>query len=381
MLKHLLLVLLSLQLLRAGAAQTCPEQKEAIKILRQVQKLLADHESSYLRELKSLSRRLARLGGAVSRGDSTASSFPENCPPLKPPRHGRKLGVQKTPGHQVHFLCDLGYQLTGSETRTCLENQTWSGQAAACTATNASSLRPAKCSSFHSAQQCTCDPGFLIQPGALCQDIDECSLYQDKPGSKICVHECVNSPGSYRCVCPRGYVLDPVQNSCQDIDECVAEPSVCTGGHICINLFGSFVCVHPECPKPKANVTYIKTSGHQCERTPCLVGSGSCSEAPHSISFHYLAVQSQLSVPRVLFTMTAPQSLGDSQRFTITKEKGARGLQVRQAGRHRGELVLSRSVSGPAELQVDVEMAESSGQKLLGRHIFTVTVYVSQYPF
>ncbi|XP_053575443.1 fibulin-7-like [Bombina bombina] len=360
---------------------TCSEQREALRALRQVQKLLTDHEASYLRGLRGLNKRLTQLRGQILKGN-----VKDTCPRLKSPHHGRILGGKLMVGHEVHFVCDYGYQLNGSETRICMDNQTWSGQNAFCTAqlekmANTSLLRPAKCSSFHGTQQCTCEPGYLIQPGALCQDVDECGLFQNKPDSKICVHECVNTPGSYHCVCPRGYVLDSQQNSCQEIDECSSGKASCTGGDQCVNLFGSFVCVRPECPKPKHNTTYIKTSSSQCERTPCPMGSSSCLEAPHSISFHYIALQSTLPVPRVLFTMTAPRSLGDSQRFSITRGKGQHGLEVRQAGKHRGELVLSKSLTGPAELQVDVEMAEMSQRGLLGKHIFTVTIYVSQYPF
>ncbi|XP_075432721.1 fibulin-7-like isoform X3 [Ascaphus truei] len=380
MLKSVLLLSVSLHLLCNCEGQPCPEQQEALKVLRQVQKLLTDHEASYLRGLRALNRRLTDLRGQLLKGDE------KRCPRLKPPRHGRVLGGKLMVGHELHFLCDPGYLLLGSETRTCLENQTWSGLTALCTAElasvgNTSSLRPAKCSSFHGTQHCTCDRGYLIQPGAVCQDMDECGLFQSKIDSKICVHECVNTPGSYHCVCPQGYLLEAQQNSCQDIDECTSEQTACTGGDHCVNLFGGFVCVRPECPKSRRNTTYIKTSNHQCERTPCPMGSSSCQEAPHSISFHYIALQSQLPVPRVLFTMTAPRSLGDTQHFSITRGKSQRGLEVRQAGKHRGELVLSRSLSGPAELQVDVEMAEMSQRRMLGKHIFTVTVYVSQYPF
>ncbi|KAM4614417.1 fibulin-7-like [Discoglossus pictus] len=381
MLRSILLLSVSLHLLGHCKSKTCPEQREALRVLRQVQKLLSDHETSYLRGLKALNKRLTHLRGQILKGATK-----DACPRLKPPRHGRTLGGKLMVAHEVHFLCNPGYQLVGSETRTCLENQTWSGQTAVCTAelvsvTNTSTLRPAKCTSLFGTQQCTCDPGYLIQPGALCQDMDECSLFQNKPDSKICVHECVNTPGSYHCVCPKGYVLDSKQNSCQDIDECSSGQASCTGGGQCVNLFGGVVCVQPECPKPRQNTTYIKTSGHQCERTPCPMGSSSCLDAPHSISFHYISVQSQLPVPRVLFTMTAPRSLGDTQRFTITRGKGHHGLEVRQAGRHRGELVLNRSLIGPIELQVDVEMAEMSQRGILGKHIFNVTVFVSQYPF
>ncbi|XP_063801950.1 fibulin-7-like isoform X2 [Pseudophryne corroboree] len=389
MLKVFLLVSVSLQLLyncdgqtspTRGGQEACTEKREALRVLRQIQKLLTDHEASYIQGMRSLSKRLNQLREHIQKGN-----VKDNCPQLKHPRHGRMLGGKLKVGHEVHFLCDPGFRLLGSETRTCLDNQTWSGQPATCTETastrNASSLRPAKCSSFYGTQHCTCDAGYTIQAGATCQDVDECGLYQGKAGSKICVHECVNTLGSYHCVCPRGYTLDSQQNSCHDIDECVSNQSTCVGGEKCVNLFGGVTCVRPDCPKPKQNTTYIKTSAHQCERAPCHVGSPSCLEAPHSISFHYIALQSQLTVPRVLFTMTAPRSQADSQRFTITRGKGQRGLEVRQAGRHRGELILTKPLTGPAEIQVDVEMAEVSPEGLLGKHIFTVTLFVSQYTF
>ncbi|KAM3919289.1 fibulin-7-like isoform 1-T2 [Leptodactylus fuscus] len=380
MLKTVLLLSVSLHLLGDCEGQACPDQREALRILRQVQKLLTDHEASYLRGIRTLGRRLNQLRLQLQKQEDK-----DSCPQLKPPRHGRILGKKLKVGHELHFLCDPSYQLTGSESRTCMDNQTWSGQPAVCSeltsVTNTSSLRPAKCSTSQGVQHCACEPGYVIQSGGLCQDIDECGLYQGKAGSKICVHECVNTPGSYHCVCPQGYLLDSQQNSCKDVDECVSNHSACSGGEQCVNHYGGFTCVRPECPKPKMNVTYVKVSSHQCERTPCSLGSSSCLDAPHSISFHYIPLQSHLSVPRVLFTMTAPRSQGDSQRFTLIKGKGHRGLEVRQAGRHRGELLLTKSVSGPAELKVDVEMAEMSPQGLLGRHIFTVTLFVSQYMF
>ncbi|XP_053305085.1 fibulin-7-like [Spea bombifrons] len=382
MLQTLLLLSLSLQLMDVALGQeSCLEQREALKTLRQLQKLLTEHETSNQRGLKTLNRRLTRLRDLLTKGDPA-----ESCPRVKPPRHGRILGGKTKAGHEIHVACDPGFQLLGSETRTCLANRTWSGEPAACAepspATNSSSLRPAKCSSLPGGQRCTCDPGYLIQPGALCQDVDECSLFQSRrAGSRICVHECVNTPGSFRCVCPQGYVPEPEQNSCKDIDECLAEQPPCAGPEKCVNLFGGFVCVDPECPRPRQNTSYIKTSARKCERTPCPMGSSSCTDAPHSISFHYLALQSQLPVPRVLFTMSAQKSSGSSQRFSIVRGRSQRGLLVRPAGGHRGELVLERSLTGPAELQLDVEMAEMSPHGVLGRHVFSLTIFVSQYPF
>ncbi|NXT14691.1 HMCN2 protein, partial [Prunella fulvescens] len=47
-----------------------------------------------------------------------------------------------------------------------------------------------------------CPLGFIPDPGQLyCMDLDECQTLNQ------CQHECRNSPGSYHCLCPTGYQL------------------------------------------------------------------------------------------------------------------------------------------------------------------------------
>lgn len=46
-------------------------------------------------------------------------------------------------------------------------------------------------------------------------DVDECHLYQSSPQTQICLHDCLNLPGSYRCLCPPGYVLHADRNACE----------------------------------------------------------------------------------------------------------------------------------------------------------------------
>nr|XP_015219197.1 PREDICTED: fibulin-1-like [Lepisosteus oculatus] len=75
-----------------------------------------------------------------------------------------------------------------------------------------------------------------------CTDIDECQ--EPGPRQRRCEWRCVNLPGSHRCMCPRGYRLDPDAYHCQDINECNSKNGGCS--HICINYKGGFQCACPE---------------------------------------------------------------------------------------------------------------------------------------
>eukprot|EP00064_Thunnus_orientalis_P020663 superscaffoldBa00005807_g20806 len=66
----------------------------------------------------------------------------------------------------------------------------------------------------------TCQEGFVSR-GGLCLDINECEVRD------ACQHECMNTPGSHRCLCPAGYRLMTNGKTCQDIDECLEQNIQC----------------------------------------------------------------------------------------------------------------------------------------------------------
>ena len=90
---------------------------------------------------------------------------------------------------------------------------------------------------------CTCWEGYEGNPPFFpCEDIDECV------SATICGshEECVNSEGSYTCICESGFTQNPQNRTdvdCIDIDECTdANLNDCDVNAKCLNLEGSFNC-------------------------------------------------------------------------------------------------------------------------------------------
>ncbi|XP_037834253.1 fibulin-7 isoform X2 [Kryptolebias marmoratus] len=390
--------MISLHQFVGSSAQECPSTHDLLNSLRQVEKMLELHETSYQQE---------------------------SCPKPEPPAHGRRLGRVFDVGHEVHFLCKPGYELIGPRTRVCQDSLKWSGQQPMCRRLNSttssmaslsspassfhgsaafspssssasspfplspptssspsSSIRPSNCTHFLGSMRCTCDVGFTIsgRDNNICTDIDECQLFHLAQPGRLCIHQCVNTPGSFYCICPPGYSLASDGRSCTDTDECESQMHNCTADQLCVNTFGGFQCVTVECPNVK-NATFIKTSPMRCERNPCMLEDKACIQAPNSISFHFLAVVSNMSAPRVLFRVSAARVLGDTLRFGLAGGRGRGHFSVQRSGRQTGTLLLVTPIKGPATLEAEVEMSELDRSTLLGRYLTKVTLFVSPYMF
>ncbi|XP_061415395.1 LOW QUALITY PROTEIN: fibulin-7 [Lethenteron reissneri] len=425
----------------ARPVQGCANRQELQVAVRQLQQSLSAQESRWADGMKQLRKRLSGLQQTVSRGSRPRAVA--SCPRLEAPPNGHRLGSKHSSGHEAHFVCDTGFLLTGASTRLCLDNGTWSGEAPYCHNVNECASSPCqngatcvddinryaclcqpgwagaacqhatlplggppspleapppgntfnrtpRCAAVEGSQHCSCEPGFHLsgRANSLCRDVDECELIKSKPDARLCMHECINTAGSYRCACPAGYRLQADERSCEDVDECTAERHNCSGSARCVNLRGGFRCVNPECPKSNGDVSYVKTSPLHCERNPCPMDSRSCHQAPKTISHHYLALPSNLSTPATLFRMGSAAPLGsraasDSLRFGIVG--GAGGTEghfmVQRSDRQTGVLILVSPLRGPRSLELELEMAEFADKSLLAKHVSRVTVLVSAYDF
>lgn len=137
-----------------------------------------------------------------------------------------------------------------------------------------------------------------------------------------------------------------------------------------------FIIIKKHCPQCFTSLS------RRCERNPCPLDNKACSQTPNSFSYHYLAVVSNLSAPRVMFRVSALRPIGDTLRFSLLGGKQARRhFTVQRSDRVTGQLMLVSPVQGPATLEAEVEMMELERRVQLGRYITKVTMFVSQYEF
>ncbi|XP_052048039.1 adhesion G protein-coupled receptor E1 isoform X1 [Apodemus sylvaticus] len=120
----------------------------------------------------------------------------------------------------------------------------------------------ANCSNSVGSYSCTCQPGFVLN-GSTCEDEDECV-------HSVCPEHatCHNTLGSYYCVCDSGLessgggpTFQGLEESCEDVDECSRNSSLCGPTFICINTLGSYSC---SCP-PGFSLSTFQIPGHPAD--------------------------------------------------------------------------------------------------------------------
>uniref|UniRef100_A0A8C2T004 Fibrillin 3 n=1 Tax=Coturnix japonica TaxID=93934 RepID=A0A8C2T004_COTJA len=145
-------------------------------------------------------------------------------------------------------ICHNGFKATGEQTM-CMDIDECDRQPCG----------NGTCKNTVGSYNCLCFPGFELTHNNDCMDIDECSSMV----GQVCRNgQCINSIGSFQCLCQEGYDRTPDGKNCvgecpsqlstdavtgyfpssADINEC--EPNICLFG-TCTNTPGSFQCVCP----------------------------------------------------------------------------------------------------------------------------------------
>ncbi|XP_067332079.1 latent-transforming growth factor beta-binding protein 1 isoform X2 [Channa argus] len=133
---------------------------------------------------------------------------------------------------------------------------------------------------FHKCQKCPkkpsiplidCPQGYKRINSSSCQDLDECQLHGVCPNGN-----CVNTVGSYRCMCKPGYIPDPTLTTCISNTPAIQEEK-----GACFRLVSSGrQCLHPvsaQLSKQLCCCSVGKAWGPHCDKCP-LPGTATFKE-------------------------------------------------------------------------------------------------------
>lgn len=115
--------------------------------------------------------------------------------------------------------------------------------------------RNGQCINTLGSYRCICSKGFRPDPSALyCLGLyiwwnfeinnsfwlNFIDINECHLNTSHCQYNCQNTEGSYICSCPAGFILNPDGYTCRDMDECATGQNICQ--QTCINTEGSYKC-------------------------------------------------------------------------------------------------------------------------------------------
>ncbi|XP_074779784.1 hemicentin-2 [Athene noctua] len=209
-----------------------------------------------------------------------------------------------------------------------------------------------------------CPTGFVKRNGT-CTDLDECQMPNQ------CQHQCRNSPGSYRCVCPPGYRLLPNGKTCHDMDECGEGTIQCGSSQMCFNTRGGAQCVDVLCP-----------AGYQRGSSPglcvgrCTPDCGSAG-AP-TLQYQLLTLPLGIAAGRDVVHLTPGPTLRRRPEFTLLEWEPSSPFTLRTE-RGRGIISTLRPLKDPGTHRLKVQALAPGRQR--APSTFLLLISVSPYPY
>uniref|UniRef100_A0A1B6DNR4 EGF-like domain-containing protein n=1 Tax=Clastoptera arizonana TaxID=38151 RepID=A0A1B6DNR4_9HEMI len=279
------------------------------------------------------------------------------------------------------LTCGNGYKLNSDKTQ-CIDLDECAEQQQACDHT---------CLNTWGSFRCICQPGFnLGEDNRTCIDINECEMFQDR---RLCAGYCVNQPGSYICQCPQGYRLGLDGAYCKDIDECEEDNPCQAQDDVCLNMRGTYRCNSITCP---SDYTRDKLHKNRCKRISmeCREGDTECLRKPMSYSFHFITLVSNMTInggALDLFTMRGPLWKSTTVNFNLELTSAQTPPTVDPATRNAFLLTttahnqcsirLVQTLYGPQDIHLQLTMEFYYNGVYGGTTISKVSIFVSQYDF
>lgn len=280
-------------------------------------------------------------------------------------------------------VCEEGFENAGGPSGTCKDVNECQRSPGLCQHV---------CSNTWGGYRCSCEPGYrLNSDNRSCSDIDECMEFKE---NNLCIGICENTPGSFSCKCPEGYRLGIDGRTCQDIDEC-ATGRVCRGpDEMCQNTRGSFRCNRINCP---AGYFRDQERKNRCVRATryCPLNDMACFRSPSHYSYNFITFVSMFPIPASgqleLFTMRGTHLPGSAIQFSMALVDArappgiARATEscfaLRRPAPSQAVLVMTRSIPGPQEIELDLSMEIYHNTVFAGSAVAKLFIFVSQYEF
>ncbi|XP_023195302.1 hemicentin-1 [Xiphophorus maculatus] len=217
-----------------------------------------------------------------------------------------------------------------------------------------------------------CKEGFESRDGH-CLDINECEVRD------ICQHECVNTPGSHRCLCPAGYRLMANGKTCQDIDECLEQNIQCGVNRMCFNTRGSYQCIDTPCPP---NYQRDPATGF-CLKN-CPLNDLECTLSPYALEYKLLSLPFGIAANQDLIRLVAYTQDGvmhPRTTFLVVDEDVTLPFALRDENM-KGVLFTTRPLREPHTYRMKVRaLSYSEDGAIEYQTTFIVYIAVSAYPY
>uniref|UniRef100_A0A665VTB7 Hemicentin-1 n=1 Tax=Echeneis naucrates TaxID=173247 RepID=A0A665VTB7_ECHNA len=220
---------------------------------------------------------------------------------------------------------------------------------------------------FHACQQ-----GFESR-GGRCLDINECEVRD------ACQHECINTPGSHRCLCPAGYRLTANGKTCQDMDECQEQKIQCGANRMCFNMRGSYQCIDTPCP---SNYQRDSTTGF-CLKN-CPPNDLECTLSPYALEYKLLSLPFGIAANQDLIRLVAYTQDGvmhPRTTFLVVDEDVTLPFALRDENL-KGVLFTTQALREPHTYRMKVRaLSYSKDGGIEYQTTFIVYIAVSAYPY